>query len=152
MYVLLPIYGVYGYIIVLFTSELLNGFISIIQLVKYTKNTGCLRPYNYTVTAEEKAACTPYMQSILTFIEEGAILAPNLPIATKRRIYTGEIGFANNGFGFAAKVGNATAREPFTYFFNQRDDKGNITKTVEDAFTDAQTTITNTLKKAGAIS
>lgn len=37
MYVLLPIYGIYGYIIVLFTSELLNGFISIIQLVKYTK-------------------------------------------------------------------------------------------------------------------
>lgn len=36
MYILLPIYGIYGYIIVLFTSELLNGIISIIQLIKYT--------------------------------------------------------------------------------------------------------------------
>lgn len=37
MYILLPIYGIYGYIIVLFTSELLNGIISIAQLIKYTK-------------------------------------------------------------------------------------------------------------------
>lgn len=37
MYVLLPIYGIYGYIIVLFTSEILNGVISIIQLIKVTK-------------------------------------------------------------------------------------------------------------------
>lgn len=59
------------------------------QLVKYTANTGCIRPYNYTVTAEEKATCTPYTQSILTFIEEGAKVAPNLAIATKRRLYTG---------------------------------------------------------------
>ncbi len=37
MYILLPIYGIYGYIIVLFTSELLNGTISIIQLIKATE-------------------------------------------------------------------------------------------------------------------
>ena len=36
MYILLPIYGIYGYIIVLFTSEILNGSISIIQLIKAT--------------------------------------------------------------------------------------------------------------------
>ena len=36
MYILLPIYGIYGYIIVLFTSEILNGTISIIQLIKAT--------------------------------------------------------------------------------------------------------------------
>ena len=118
------------------------------QLVKYTANTGCIRPYNYTVTAEEKATCTPYTQSILTFIEEGAKVAPNLAIATKRRLYTGETGFneSNNGFAFVAKVGNATAKEPFTYFFNQPD------KTVDDAFADMKTTITDILKSAGAIS
>ena len=118
------------------------------QLVKYTSNTGCIRPYNYTVTAEEKATCTPYTQSILTFIEEGAKVAPNLAIATKRRLYTGETGFneSNNGFAFVAKVGNATAKEPFTYFFNQPD------KTVDDAFADMKTTITDILKSAGAIS
>ncbi len=37
MYILLPIYGIYGYVIVLFVSELLNGTISIIQLIKTTK-------------------------------------------------------------------------------------------------------------------
>ena len=45
-----------------------------------------------------------------------------------------------------AKVGNATAKEPFTYFFNQPD------KTVDDAFADMKTTITDILKSAGAIS
>lgn len=37
MYLLLPIFGIYGYIIVLFTSELLNGIISMYQLIKETK-------------------------------------------------------------------------------------------------------------------
>lgn len=37
MYALLPICGIYGYIIVLFVSELLNGCISIFQLIKETK-------------------------------------------------------------------------------------------------------------------
>lgn len=37
MYILLPICGIYGYIIVLFISELLNGSISIFQLIKETK-------------------------------------------------------------------------------------------------------------------
>ncbi len=117
------------------------------QLVKYTKNTGCLRPYNYTVTKEEKASCTPYTQSILTFIEEGAKVAPNLAIATKRRLYPSDPGFneSNNGFAFVAKVGNATLKEPFSYFFN------NPGKTVNDAFEDMKNTITGILKEAGAI-
>ena len=117
------------------------------QLVKFTANTGCIRPYNYTITAEEKATCTPYMQSILTFVEEGAKIAPNLPIATKRRLYTGEIGFneSNNGFGFVAKVGNATAFDPFTYFYKQPE------KTVDDAFADMKSTITDILTRAGAV-
>ena len=103
--------------------------------------------YNYTITAKEKATCTPYMQSILTFIEEGAKIAPNLPIATKRRLYTGEIGFneSNNGFGFVAKVGNATAFDPFTYFYKQPE------KTVDDAFADMKSTITDILTRAGAV-
>lgn len=37
MYFLLPIYQIYGYIIVLFVSEILNGSISIYQLIKETK-------------------------------------------------------------------------------------------------------------------
>lgn len=37
IYALLPICGIYGYIIVLFVSELLNGCISIFQLIKETK-------------------------------------------------------------------------------------------------------------------
>ena len=118
------------------------------QLVKYTKNTGCIRPYNYTVTAEEKALCTPYTQSLLTFIEEGARLAPNLLSATKRRAYNGEIGFheTDNGFAFRARVGNSTYMDPFTYFYQNKD------KTVDNAVTDMTTTITGFLKRAGAIS
>lgn len=118
------------------------------QLVKYTANTGCIRPYNYSVTAEEKATCTPYTQSILTFIEEGAKIAPNLPIAAKRRLYNGEIGFyeGENGFAFRAKVGNSTYMDPFTYFYKNSD------KSVDDAVDDMTTTITNFLKEAGAIS
>lgn len=118
------------------------------QLVKYTKNTGCIRPYNYAVTAEEKALCTPYTQSLLTFIEEGARLAPNLLSATKRRAYNGEIGFheTDNGFAFRARVGNSTYMDPFTYFYQNKD------KTVDNAVTDMTTTITGFLKRAGAIS
>ncbi|MDD3304198.1 MAG: oligosaccharide flippase family protein [Clostridia bacterium] len=37
LYFLLPIYSIYGYIIVIYISELLNGIISIRQLVKVTK-------------------------------------------------------------------------------------------------------------------
>ena len=70
-----------------------------------------------------------------------------LPIATKRRLYTGEIGFneSNNGFGFVAKVGNATAFDPFTYFYKQPE------KTVDDAFADMKSTITDILTRAGAV-
>lgn|SRR5574344_368645 len=37
MYILLPIYGIYGYIIVIYISEVLNDAISFIQLIKVTK-------------------------------------------------------------------------------------------------------------------
>lgn len=37
MYILLPIYGIYGYVITLFVSEILNGIISIVQLLITTK-------------------------------------------------------------------------------------------------------------------
>lgn len=37
IYFLLPIYGIYGYVITLFVSEILNGIISIIQLLITTK-------------------------------------------------------------------------------------------------------------------
>ena len=116
------------------------------ELVKYTKNTGCIRPYNYSVTAEEKAACTPYTQSLLTFIEEGAKLAPNLLSATKRRTHNAEIGFheTDNGFAFRAKVGNSTYMDPFTYFYQNKD------KTVNNAVADMTSTITDFLKRAGA--
>lgn len=118
------------------------------QLVKYTKNTGCIRPFDYSVTAEEKAACTPYTQSLLTFIEEGAKLAPNLLSATKRRTHNAEIGFheTDNGFAFRARVGNSTYMDPFTYFYQNKD------KTVDDAVADMTSTITDFLKSAGAIS
>lgn len=117
------------------------------QLVKFTANTGCLRPYKYTITDEEKQTCTPYTRSILELIAEGATVAPNLAIATKRRQFTGEDGFdeSNNGFAFRAKVDNNVYKEPFTYFYMNPD------KTVGDAFGEMKSTITSILKEAGAI-
>lgn len=118
------------------------------QLVKYTANTGCIRPYDYKIEKEEeKALCTPYTRSILTLIEEGALVAPNLKVGTKRRLYDGEIGFheTDNGFAFRAKVGNSTYMDPFTYFYKNPD------KTVDDAVEDMKTTITGLLRAAGAI-
>ncbi len=117
------------------------------QLVKFTANTGCLRPYKYTITDEEKQTCTPYTRSILELIAEGATVAPNLAIATKRRQFTGEDGFneSNNGFAFRAKVDNNVYKEPFTYFYMNPD------KTVDDAFGEMKSTITSILKEAGAI-
>ena len=117
------------------------------QLAKFTANTGCIRPYNYTATKEELALCTPYAQSILKLIEEGARLAPNLAIATKRRSYTGELGFneSNNGFGFVTEVGNTRVDNPFTYFYKQP------AKSLQDAFDDMKTRLTAIMKEAGAI-
>ena len=117
------------------------------QLAKFTANTGCIRPYNYTATKEELALCTHYAQSILKLIEEGARLAPNLAIATKRRSYTGEIGFneSNNGFGFVTEVGNTRVDNPFTYFYKQP------AKSLQDAFDDMKTRLTAIMKEAGAI-
>ena len=117
------------------------------QLVKFTANTGCLRPYKYTITDEEKQTCTPYTRSILELIAEGANVAPNLAIATKRRQFTGEDGVdeSNNGFAFRAKVDNNVYKEPFTYFYMNPD------KTVDDAFGEMKSTITSILKEAGAI-
>lgn len=117
------------------------------QLVKFTANTGCFRPYTYTITEEEKQTCTPYTRSILELIEEGATVAPNLAISTKRRQYTGEDGFdeSNNGFAFRAKVGNNVYKEPFTYFYMNKE------KTVDDAFAEMKSTITSILEGAGAI-
>lgn len=98
------------------------------QLVKFTANSGCLRPYDYTIDEEEKQTCTPYTRSILQYIEEGAKVVANLPIATKRRQRTGEQGFneENNGFGFRAEVNGSLKYEPFSYLFTYKD------KSVED--------------------
>lgn len=117
------------------------------QLVKYTANTGCIRPYDYTVSEEELNTCTPYTRSILKLIaEDNTKIAPNLAIATKRRQYTGEQGFneSNNGFAFRAKIGNNTYKEPFTYFYKEK------SKTVDDAINDMTSTITAILQGAGA--
>ena len=99
------------------------------------------------IASRLKAACTPYTQSLLTFIEEGAKLAPNLLSAMKRRQYNAEIGFheTDNGFAFRAKVGNSTYMDPFTYFYQNKD------KTVDDAVADMTSTITDFLQSAGAI-
>ena len=122
------------------------------ELVKYTKNTGCIRPYNYTATAEEKAECTPYTQSILTFIEEGAKIAPSLSISELRRKYTGETGFfvSDNGFAFRVKNGTSTYMSPFRYFYDYNI-TNNGSKTVLDAYNDMITYQTAILKEAGAI-
>ena len=119
------------------------------QLVKFTANTGCIRPYDYTVTKEEKEFCTPYTRSILELItEENTKVAPNLAISPLRRQYTGEKGFneSNNGFAFTAKVGNNTYYyDPFTYFYKNRD------KSVENAFEDMNDTVWDLLAEGGAI-
>lgn len=104
------------------------------QLVKFTANSGCIRPFNYTMTEEEEEACTPYTRSILTYIAEGAKVATNLPISLKRRQRTGESGFneGNNGFGFRASVNGVIKYEPFSYFFTYKD------KTVEDCYAEVK--------------
>ena len=122
------------------------------QLVKYTANTGCIRPYDYKIEGKDLEACTPYTRSILELIaEDNTRIAPNLAIATKRRIYTGEKEFdeSNNGFAFIAKIDNNTFREPFTYFyknnFNNRGD-WEENKSVEQAFKDMNDTISGWFK------
>lgn len=119
------------------------------QLVKFTANTGCIRPYDYTVTEEEKAACTPYTRSILELItEENTKVAPNLAISTLRRQHTGEKGFneSNNGFAFVAKVGtNTFYYDPFTYFYMNED------ATVADAFENMHDTVWDILAEGGAV-
>lgn len=119
-------------------TEIAKLFIKFVQqrsqLVKFTANTGCIRPYNYTITKEEKATCTPYTRSILQFIEEGAKVVANLPIATKRQQKTGESGFneENNGFGFRAEVNGSLKFEPFSYLFTYKD------KSVEDCYAEVK--------------
>lgn len=119
------------------------------QLVKFTANTGCIRPYDYTVTEEEKAACTPYTRSILELItEKNTKVAPNLAISPLRRQYTGEKGFneSNNGFAFTAKVGtNTFYYDPFTYFYMNED------ATVAAAFENMHDTVWDILAEGGAI-
>ena len=104
------------------------------QLVKFTANTGCIRPYNYTVTEEEKATCTPFTRSILQYIEEGAKVVANLPVASKRKQRTGEQGFneENNGFGFRAEVNGVIKYEPFSYLFTYKN------KSVEDCYAEVK--------------
>ena len=122
------------------------------QLVKFTANSGCIRPYNYTVSEQELNACTPYTRSILKLIaEDNTRIAPNLAIATKRRLYTGVDGFneSNNGFAFRAKKSDSVMyKEPFTYFYeyNVKDNVWTENKTVQDAFDDMNKTISDILK------
>ncbi len=54
-------------------KELAFDFLQFAQsrsaLASYVVNTGCLRPFDFTVTAEEKASATPYVQSIIELLE-----------------------------------------------------------------------------------
>ncbi len=56
------------------------------QLANFTKNTGgCWRPFNFTATKEEIAEWPGVAKSIYKFIEEGATIVDNLPIADYMR-------------------------------------------------------------------
>lgn len=63
LYFLLPIYSIYGYIIVIYISELLNGIISIRQLIKVTKLK--IKYFSWIIKPIGAALLTRY---IITFI------------------------------------------------------------------------------------
>ncbi len=75
-------------------KELAFDFLQFAQqrssLATYVINTGCLRPYDFTMTAEEKAKATPYTQSIIELLERD------------------DVDFVTMGPGEKAKVKDAT--------------------------------------------
>lgn len=119
--------------------EVAKKFIQFIQqreqLVKFTANTGCFRSYEFTATDAEKETFTKYGQSIMRYIDEGAILTSNLPLANKRKVNVGRFDETNNAFAFIAKKGNDVALyDPISYFLKYKNQE------VESCYTDFKAT------------
>ena len=119
--------------------EVAKKFIQFIQqreqLVKFTANTGCFRSYEFTATDAEKETFTKYGQSIMRYIDEGAILTSNLPLANKRKVNVGRFDETNNAFAFIAKKGNDVALyDPISYFLKYKN------QDVESCYTDFKAT------------
>lgn len=110
------------------------------QLIKFTANTGCFRSFKYTPTETELETYTKYTQSIARYINEGAKLTSNLPIAKKRRDNVSLFNEENNAFAFIVKTSTGDFFDPFSYFKY----KDNKNKTVNDCFNEFKTSFKET--------
>ena len=71
----------------------------------------------------------------MRYIDEGAILTSNLPLANKRKVNVGRFDETNNAFAFIAKKGNDVAlNDPITYFLKYKN------QDVESCYTDFKAT------------
>lgn len=90
------------------------------QIIKYTKNTGgCIRglkvPTDYT--EEELSTLTKYGRSIYEYVNDGAVLVPEIDLADKRFYNSAAFGSGDGGWSFACSlVGGTFYNEPLNPF------------------------------------
>lgn len=93
LYILLPKLGIFGYVIVLYISEILNTAISIIQLVKVSKVK--IKYFTWTVLPISSAILSRYVIKILNIESSLNILSLITKIMIFVIIYIGFLSFAN---------------------------------------------------------
>lgn len=100
-------------------KELAKDFLQFVHsrknLAIYTQYTSCVRPFEFEMTADELAACTPFGRSIYEVVNDPDIeLTYDLSISPIKQKNGEE--FVNN-FKFGTDLG----RSPFTIFYNNQD-------------------------------
>lgn len=94
------------------------------NLAVYTQYTSCIRPFEFRMTEEELAGCTPFGRSIYELVIDDSIeLTYDLSVS-KIKQKNGEEFINNFKFGMSAKTDSGTpvsGRAPFHIFYNYQD-------------------------------
>ncbi|MGN1076963.1 MAG: hypothetical protein ACI4ST_00450, partial [Candidatus Gallimonas sp.] len=102
-------------------KELAYDFIRFSQtresLATYVINTGVLRPYDFTITAEEKAQATPYTRSIIELLEREDVDFVTMGAASTKGLQMGFGAFYLQEWANSSSIASMTTQSiPFKTF------------------------------------
>ncbi len=111
-------------------KDFLKFTLSRSSLATYVAYTGVLRPYDFTVTAEEKAKATPFARSIMELLERDDVDFATFGAASKKGMQLGYASMYVQEWGSNSNIGGIATTQSFPF----RTFRANSGTTVDDYF------------------